>query len=278
MNGNFDEQGEQGLRHALWSVRRFLPELVLIGGWVPYIYRRYGGFSEWGSGLSGTTELDLLVAPKDHADDGGTLADALRLAGFGPRAEGAVWESPDPAARIEFMTIHRGTAANLGRVVPLHHAGVGAIALRDLTLLGEFTTTVQLPVALVEGALQSVDLRVPTLGAYALNKGLTFPYRPAEPGEGASPRSGKDVLYLRDLMAAGDEVVDQISGDIAAIRSGGYETDVERARSNVYLLLHGELRRHIARAAEILREREGTHQTEAESNVAGHLTDFFELL
>jgi hypothetical protein len=194
MNGNFDEQGEQGLRHALWSVRRFLPELVLIGGWVPYIYRRYGGFSEWGSGLSGTTELDLLVAPKDHADDGGTLADALRLAGFGPRAEGAVWESPDPAARIEFMTIHRGTAANLGRVVPLHHAGVGAIALRDLTLLGEFTTTVQLPVALVEGALQSVDLRVPTLGAYALNKGLTFPYRPAEPGEGASPRSGKDVL------------------------------------------------------------------------------------
>lgn len=54
--------------------------------------------------------------------------------------------------------------------------------------------------------------------------------------------------------------------------------DVDRARSNVYLLLHGELRRHISPAAEILRERERTGQSEAESDVAGHLTDFFELL
>lgn len=160
MNGGFDEQGEQGLRHALWSLRRFLPELVLIGGWVPYMYRRYGGFNEWGSGLSGTTELDLLISPQDQADDNHTIAEVLRLAGFGPRAEGAVWESPDPAARIEFMTIHRGTAADLGRVVPLDHAGVGAIALRDLTLLGTFTTMLQLPVGLVEGAPQSLDLRV----------------------------------------------------------------------------------------------------------------------
>jgi len=278
MNGDFGEQGEEGLRHALWSLRRFLPELVLIGGWVPYIYRRYGGFSEWGSGLSGTTELDLLVAPQEHADDKHTIADVLRQAGFGSRAEDAVWESFDPAARIEFMTIHRGTATEVGRVVPLDHAGVGAIALRDLTLLGEFTTTLQLPVGHVEGAPQSVDIRVPTLGAYALNKALTFPYRPAEPWEGASPRSAKDVLYLRDLLAAGDEVVERISSDIVAVRSGGYEMDVERARSNVYLLLHGELRRHIAPAAEILREREGTGQSQAESDVAGHLTDFFELL
>jgi hypothetical protein len=176
------------------------------------------------------------------------------------------------------MTIHQGTATDVGRVVALDHAGVGAIALRDLTLLGEFTRTLQLPVGLVEGAPQSVDLRVPTLGAYALNKALTFPYRPAEPGEGASPGSAKDVLYLRDLMAAGDEVVERIGGDIVAIRSGGYETDVHRARSNVYLLLHGELRRHISGAAEILREREGMRQSEAESDVAGHVTDFFELL
>lgn len=122
MNDGPDEHAERGFQHVLWSLRAFLLDLVLIGGWVPYLYRLYGGFSEWGAQLSGTTELDLLITPPTRRDDGETLADALRRAGFEQRAAGAIWESGDPEARIEFMTLHGGTARSLAspnrRAVP----------------------------------------------------------------------------------------------------------------------------------------------------------------
>ncbi len=40
------------LRRVLWELRDYLPDLILIGGWVPYLYRRYGGLGTWRSGES----------------------------------------------------------------------------------------------------------------------------------------------------------------------------------------------------------------------------------
>jgi hypothetical protein len=55
------ERLERGLRSVLWTLRDYLPDLVLIGGWVPHLHRRYGVFPEWGGELSLTSELDVLV-------------------------------------------------------------------------------------------------------------------------------------------------------------------------------------------------------------------------
>jgi len=174
-------------------LRAFLPDLVLIGGWVPHLYRHYGGFSEWRAGLSGTTELDLLIVPPIARDDGATLPEVLRGAEFEQRAGGAVWESADPHARIEFMVPYQGPARGRSEVVPVDaHAGLGAIALDGLSLLSDFSTTLALPVGRAENAAQTVEVRVPTLGAYVLNKALTFPYRPAAAGGG--PERAKDIL------------------------------------------------------------------------------------
>lgn len=35
---------EQTLRNVLHELRLYRPDLILIGGWVPYLYRHYGGF------------------------------------------------------------------------------------------------------------------------------------------------------------------------------------------------------------------------------------------
>jgi hypothetical protein len=273
------DDAERGLRHVLWSVRAFLPELVLIGGWVPYLYRSYGGFAEWRSELSGTTELDLLISPPTTRADGETLPAVLRRARFEERAEGAVWERGDPRARIEFMTSHRGTARSRNEVIAVEgQDGLGAIALDGLSMLHDFSTTLSLPVGRLEGAAQTVEVRVPTLGAYVVNKALTFPYRPVESGEGVGPKRAKDILYLRDLMAAGNEVVERIETSLRDMARAGSASDVEHARSNVYLVLNGGMRRYLSEAAGMLAERDRLSSAAAEAEMEGHLRDLYEVL
>jgi hypothetical protein len=33
---------ERAFTRVLWLLREYLPDLVIIGGWVPYLYRRWG--------------------------------------------------------------------------------------------------------------------------------------------------------------------------------------------------------------------------------------------
>jgi hypothetical protein len=54
-------RAEQRLLDLLWSIREYLPEILIIGGWVPHLYRQYGGFSAWSAELSFTYEMDVLV-------------------------------------------------------------------------------------------------------------------------------------------------------------------------------------------------------------------------
>ncbi len=63
-----------------------------------------------------------------------------------------------------------------------------------------------------------IAVRVPTLGAYVVNKVATFGHRP-QAADGTNPLGGKDLVYLRDLMAAGPGVRAQIAGDLAVIVS-----------------------------------------------------------
>src|SRR6478672_13333980 len=54
-------QFEPGLHRILWTLRDYSAELIVIGGWVPHLYHKYGGFRGWTTGLSRTGEVDVLV-------------------------------------------------------------------------------------------------------------------------------------------------------------------------------------------------------------------------
>jgi hypothetical protein len=55
-----------------------------------------------------------------------------------------------------------------------------------------------------------IKVRVPTLGAYVVQKAATFTQRPTSEIDSAS-KAGKDIVYLRDVMAGGPKVRRQIA-------------------------------------------------------------------
>jgi hypothetical protein len=277
---------ESALHRILVELRPYLDEIVVIGGWVPYLYKRYGGFRTWNAETSETAEVDVLVDRSLPPGERPSIPELLRRAGFRPSEEGgslAVWEGDVRAGeKIEFLVSHRGTGRRQGAVVSVAaQNGMGAIPLGGLDFMRRFRQKLEIPVA-ADGGEQSLETWVPTLGAYTVNKASTFAGRLEYPG-GGNPKRAKDLLYLRDLMAAGLEVVDRIESDLAAMaRDRGTPSAGERiryARNTLDLALTGALARVLPEVARMLVEREPTFTPAAAgADVTGHLTDLVDVL
>lgn len=295
-NGGIEpDRGRAVLEHALgrvlWELRPYLAEVVVIGGWVPYLYRRYGPFPSWRAGdglLSLTAEADVLLTRDLPPAGRQPVADLLRGAGFQPVTTtglAAVWAN-DPARgeKIEFMVPHAGTLRDVGRVVPIGaQREVGAVALDRLDVLQRHTRTLGVPAVAPDGARRLAAVRVPRLGAYVLNKAATFLYRQPVAGGGGNPKQAKDLLYLRDLMYGGAEVVDVVERDLAEILAADSSAQhiIDLAANN----LDGAVRpsssavTRLQAVAAMLVEREPAWQYDAAvANVAGHLTDLRDIL
>ncbi|HZG42602.1 MAG TPA: GSU2403 family nucleotidyltransferase fold protein [Longimicrobium sp.] len=274
---------EQALRRVLFELGPYLPDVVLIGGWVPYLYRHYGRFGAWAGTDTFTRELDVLVDRPLPRDGRPPLAELLRNSGFRPDREGAsaaVWvRGAHAGEKIEFIAPHRGTARGQGNSVPVEEqSGLGAIPLTEVELLLAHAQALQLPGAV---GMPSVEVRVPTLGAYVVTKALTFIARGARTDEDGAPKLVKDLLYLRDLMAAGEEVVTSIEGDIDEI-AGGSRGDADRIRTaatNLGFVIDGKMKYRLIDVARMLVERGNAGSLEQETAAAdGYLTDLYELL
>lgn len=190
---------ERALRHVLWRIRDYLPDVVVIGGWVPHLYRRHGGFAEWRTTLSGTSEVDVLIAGEMTPTDRPPLATQLVEAGFRQvDGAGAVWEN-DPATgeKIEFFVPHRGPFATLGKTQAIRsQRGIAAMALDRLEVLAIDVRVLRVPSTGQDGAEATLDVRVPSLGAYLVAKASTFQQRAASSDLAARVRRAKDLVYL----------------------------------------------------------------------------------
>lgn len=172
---------EPALRRVLWELRSYLGDMVVIGGWVPYLYRQYGGFTTWTGRTSLTTEVDVLVHRPLPPGDRASIPDILRGSGFIPSADGggsAVWLGDVQAGEmIEFLVPHTGTARQMGDTVPVAaQTGLRAISLPGLGLMQRHTRALPLPVDTDAGP-GVLDVTVPWLGAYVVNKACTFTAR-----------------------------------------------------------------------------------------------------
>ncbi len=277
---------ERALRRVLWSIRPYLPDVVVIGGWVPHLYRAYGGFAHWTANLSRTAAVDVVVDPALDAAGRPTLATLLDSHGFHPLANmgGAVWAN-DPATgeKLELFVPHDGVARDLGRSKPLPaQGGVGAIALSDLSLLQTHTRLLHVPVTGTGVGATELAVRVPTLGAYVVTKAITF-FKRGTTADAIAPhrtKRAKDVVYLHDVMAAGADVVAQVERDIDALRHAGQaEVDALRSAANNLSLLRGRPPSPVAgEAADILAERDLISRTAAIQAVQGFTQDLHEML
>lgn len=111
---------ERAFQRIVLELRPYLDEIVIVGGWVPYLYKRYGGFESWQAETSLTAEVDVLVDRPLPTRSRRPLADLLREAEFHAADEGglAVWEGRvELGEKIEFLIQHEGSARQAGRVV-----------------------------------------------------------------------------------------------------------------------------------------------------------------
>ena len=273
--------GRPQLFAVLATLGSYLPRIVVIGGWVPTLYREFGGLA-WRGRLSLTTEVDVLTVPPIPVE-GVPLDEALEARGFAPGrtdAPSAVWTQPGVAgAQIEFLTPLVGPQRGEGTTLPFDgHGGVGGLQLEGLDLLAEFTNQIDIPVR-TGGETRVLRVRVPTLGAYVVNKAETFPRR-RQHGAGDNPKRAKDLLYLRDVAAAGDAVVERVLGDVRVILGAPKRVfSVRKARNNLQMTCLGTLYPDaVAAAVGMLAEREAMDHTAALADVRGYLSDLRDLL
>jgi hypothetical protein len=191
----------------------------------------------------------------------------------------AVWHRDGGAGeKIEFITLHRGMAHGLGRVVPLtEQPGVGAIPLTELEVMQSHTRTLLLPPT---PGFRAAEVRVPTLGAYVVNKALTFIRRRPHGGEIGTPKLAKDLLYLRDLSAAGKHLRAAIRDDLEMIaRSPGGAERIRTASTNLWFAIEGHLVHHLVETAQVVLERDsGPSLKVEEARTRGFLRDLHDLL
>ncbi len=142
---------ESALRRIVFELRPYLDEIVIIGGWVPYLYKRYGGFNSWNANTSLTAEVDVLVDRPLPPGERPSIPELLRRADFRPSEEEgslAVWEGDVQAGeKIEFLVPHEGISRQEGTVVLVTaQAGMGAIPLGGLELMRRFKQKLAIPV------------------------------------------------------------------------------------------------------------------------------------
>ena len=175
---------------GLEVLRPYLDDIVIAGGWVPYLYAAHQPPSEEAVGLK-TRDLDLAV-PREVAERDRTIDQLLRDADFTcefrsrgtPPVTVYLATHADAAVEIEFITTARG--ADLG--VRTVQRGVTAQELRYVELLLERKWALPLE-ALTAGEIEG-RVWVPTPAAFILQKALSRKKRTDR------PKKEKDLYYI----------------------------------------------------------------------------------
>ena len=267
------------LEPILYELRDHLSSFVIIGGWVPELYRRFGEGGEWAVKPLATSELDVLLDEDEAASENvDALAERLRAAGFEPIGDGsakAIWErDASSGERIEFFLDHTGPWEQVAETREVGSGEISGIALRDLGLLSRHSVTLRLAADDVHND-DALAVRVPELGAFLVLKGATFRRRPV------AAKRAKDLHYIVDVMASGDAQVDAVQAQILSYCGlGGAIAELARSCRNLVQLVvteppDSELRQRLAEALEV---RHALSKQEADARAVGYLNDFVELI
>ena len=243
---------------------------------MPQVHRLFGEIGDWESTPIRTLELDVLVDRPPI--DGEAVVAALRAQGFRPAGPGnppAIWErAVTGGERIEFFVGHRGTGRAIGRTTAADDDGaLGGISLPGLERAAACTVHLDVPIGLREDGFETRRIKVLDLGAFLVQKAANFARRPDR------SRSAKDVLYIVQVMAAGDEVQAYVEQRVEA-HVTELAVDLRTADHNLDLLLNSEsaLSPLLRMVAEMLSELDGGTVATKMASTAGYLTDFQEIL
>lgn len=179
---------------GLRVLQPYLEDIVIAGGWVPYLYAAYLPPSDEAVALK-TRDLDLAVpreVPKRDKTIDQLLSDADFACGFRslgtPPVTVYLATHAGDEVEIEFITTAQG--ANPG--VRMVQSGLTAQELRYVDLLLDNTWT--LPLDALSGGELKGNVRVPTPAAFILQKALSHKIRTD------TLKREKDLYYIFYVM------------------------------------------------------------------------------
>ncbi len=200
---------------AMQVLEPYLDEIVLVGGWVPMLYRRYGRVSS-PHPLLRTMDIDIVVPGRVEDRGRPTIDQLLSGAGYEPHvhpldASLVKYELASPITEIEFLTPEIGPP---GRATRRVQQGLTAQALRYLQILLDNTVKIGIDDTIC-GSDINLAVNVPSPGAFIYQKGLVL-----SPGSHREPHKvAKDLYYILGIVDCPDDVRDSISAQICSFRS-----------------------------------------------------------
>jgi hypothetical protein len=216
---------EDSLLLALEALKPYLPDIVISGGWVPFVYYSYLGTPRPARKPLGTKDVDITVSAKLSPGERPSLREILQnehaeekrggmpLGYFGPKGlEETIYEFTKDGVEIEltFMTPRIGQDERPATVIP---AGVVATLLRYVDVLLASNMKVRIKDQTSQGQAIDVEATFPTPEAYCYQKGLSFVDR-------ASPeKKAKDLYYLFDLLANYPELRKRCEAEIPKLQA-----------------------------------------------------------
>ena len=194
---------KDSLLMALDALKPYLSDLVISGGWVPFIYHTYLGTPRPKHPPLMTEDLDISVATDLLPGSRPSLSTFLKpdrrsgisLGHFGPKGpEETVYKATKDGAEIEvtFMSPRRGGDERQAIAIP---AGVISTLLRYIDVLLASNMKVRIADQTSNGQSVDVEAIVATPEAYCFQKGLSFVERATR------YKKSKDLYYLFDLLA-----------------------------------------------------------------------------
>jgi len=198
------------LLRSLLAIEPYLDQVVVAGGWVPYLYQQ---LADQGSSQRPprTQDIDLAV-PRDLVLKEHSVDELLKAVGF--KCKFCSLDTPpvtkyvagdDDEVEIEFITDAPGSKEGVRPVQP----GLTAQELRYVGLLLENTRLVRLL-----PPNERLTVRVPTPGAFILHKVLVVRRR-REP-----VKKEKDLFYIFFVVVSFPEWRDAMADELAGLAQG----------------------------------------------------------
>jgi hypothetical protein len=199
------------LYKTLGILKPYLKEIVIVGGWVPFLYRKYGRIPSRHPSIR-TRDIDIAVPTRLDEGNRPTIDELLSGAGYKTHIYGAdfsvvKYELSLPEVELEFITPEIGRP---GKPVITIQRGLTAQALRYLQILLENTMEIAIRDTL-SGSDINLDIKVPSPGAFIFQKVLTLSRRQS--------KVAKDLYYIFDLLDSSSKVRDSILREIDQLRT-----------------------------------------------------------
>ena len=206
-----NEDFTRGFFNTLVILRSYLSEIVIGGGWAPFLYYRYLVGDRNHSPVL-TSDIDLMVKHQVPTFGSKTIDELLTKANLEAKFktldtppiihyEGKI-EGVD--VEIEFLTDQTGSRQDTVLEV---QKGLHAEALRYVSILVENTLELVIDdVGTIQGG-PPIIVQVPTPAAYIFQKGLSFTRRLDK------QKASKDLYYIFDILAGLPGIQDQMLSD-----------------------------------------------------------------